>query len=461
MMRRRVRRRIDLAVALVIAVIVGLAGVILWRSSDVRATTLNTTPTSEIPTTPSPASAVPTALREIWSLRTDPKLGAVVSPYGSVVTADAHTVTGHDLNTAGVLWSYSRTNVPLCAIGSADTDTAGLDVWGAIRGIVTVFAKNGWCSQITTLNPTTGERLYQRTSPNQDPGQLVFGGPYMAWMGTDLMEVWRHDLYRTIQYGNQPNPVNSDGPHTGCTFSDAALADQQFATIEHCKDKPGVAQLVINWADPSNDAKDKGWDAMHSQPRATINTGSPTAVLVGITADRVAIVVTRPKPEIVIYDNAGKQISRRVIAIPAAEITKTAAAGVTPSVSIKSIRYTLIGNRLLAVSSQSVQAPAPTTSSSQSTHPTAITQETRETVTVDSPHLDWVVAGVLGLPTRVASTILAATPKGLTEYRVSDGRKGRTIPINRDGYHGRVDVTAVGTVFAEVRGGTVVGYSAP
>lgn len=461
---RRRRRQTDLAIGLAIAIIAALVAVILWRTSDAKATSSVTTPSNQVPTTPSEPSAVPAALKQLWSLDTDKTLGAVVSPYGSVVTTDGHTVTGHSLDTAATLWSYGRSNVPLCAVGSSDTSTDGLDTWGAVRGIVTVYAKNGWCSQVTTFNPTTGERIYSRTSPNQEPGTLVFGGPYAAWLGSDLLELWRHDLLRTIQYGNQPNPVNSDGPHTGCTFGDLAIADKQFATIEHCVTQPGIARLVVNYDDPGDDAKDKGWDAMHSQPRATIDTKSPVAVIVGITPDREAILVTSPTPALVVYDNSGTEISRRPVDIPAAEIAATAKAGVTPSVTIDTRRYSLIGSHLVSVSVASVQAPAPTTTASGASRPSApdtaaTTTGPAPTVTVQSPNLDWIADDVLGLPTRIADTIMAPVAKGLLELRVSDGKAGRTVPVNRGGYTGRVDVTAIGEYVVEVRGGTVAGYT--
>ena len=464
---RRRRRRVDLAIGLIVAVIVTLVGVVLWQTGDAKATNSVTAPSDAVPTTPSPASSPPVTLHQLWTLPTDPSLGAVVSPYGSVVTTDAHTVTGHSLDTGAALWSYGRSNVSLCAVGSGDTDTAGLDTWGAVRGVMTVYAKNGWCSQVTTLNPTTGERLYQRTSPNQDPGTLVFGGPYAGWLGSDLLEVWRHDLLRTIQYGNQPNPVNSDGPHTGCTFSDLAVADKQFATIEHCAAQPGTARLVVNYADPGGDGE-KGWDAMHSQPRATIDTKSPVAVIVGITPDREAILVTSPTPALVVYDSAGTEVSRTTVNIPAAAISRSAKAGVTPSVTIDTRRYSLVGKNLLSVSIESLQAPAPSTSTSNQASRTSGIQLTTgptttgpvRTVTVASPHLDWIHSGVLGLPTRIGASVLAPIAKGLLELRVSDGRAGRTISVDRGNYQGRVDVTAVGAVIVEVRTGTVVGYSA-
>jgi hypothetical protein len=78
---------------------------------------------------------------------------------------------------------------------------------------------------------------------------------------------------------------------------------------------------------------------------------------------------------------------------------------------------------------------------------------------VRSPHLDWIHPGVLGLPTRIAADIIAPVANGLVALGVADGRTGRTISVDRGPYRGRIDVTAVGTVIVEVRGGTVVGYS--
>ena len=456
---RRARRRRDLAIGVAIAVIIGAAVIVLWRGGDAAATSLSTAPSGPVPAPGSSQRAAPAAVHEIWTLTTDPALGAVVSPYGSVVTTDGHTVTAHSPDTGSTLWTYRRSNVPLCAIGSAaTTDTGSADYAGS--GIVTGYAKNGWCSQVAEFDPTTGARIRDRTSPNREPGRLIFGGSYTGWVGPDLLELWRSDFVRTIQYGNQPNPVNSDGPHTGCTFSDMAVADQQFATVEHCAAQPGVARLAINYDDPKS--INKQWDAMHSSPRATIDTGSPVALLVGISPDRVAILVTSPAPAFVVYDATGTEVSRTQVDIPAAQISAAAAAGITPSDTIDTRRYTLVGDRLLSVSLPKVDAPAPAPTS-VSSRPSATdatgTIGPSATVVVQSPHLDWIHRGVLGLPTRIAADIIAPVANGLVALGVADGRTGRTISVERGPYRGRIDVTAVGTVIVEVRGGTVVGYS--
>ena len=307
----------DRLVAAVIAVLVVGVGVAVYLNSDVRATTSVLGPTTPAPDVP---DTVPNTLTQRWSLATNPDLGSVASPYGVVITADDHTVTGHDAGSGEFRWSYGRENLPLCAIGSGDVDAPGVTRRGKVRGVMVLSEKNGYCSQVMLLDPDTGARHYYRTSPNQVDGSLAFGGPYAAWMGPTRVELWRDDLVRTIQYGDEPTPPKPNATHTGCTFTDIALADDQFATVEHCVDanaadanaadggavdgnaagQGGNARLVVNWATPDS-APDKpdGQDVFKHEPRADIDTGSPAARIVGITADRVAVLVSAPEPALV------------------------------------------------------------------------------------------------------------------------------------------------------------------
>ena len=78
-----------------------------------------------------------------------------------------------------------------------------------------VSEKNGFCSQVMLLDPDTGDRHYYRTSPNQQGGSLAFGGPYAGWLGPTLIELWRDDLVRTIQYGDLPNPPKPNAARPG------------------------------------------------------------------------------------------------------------------------------------------------------------------------------------------------------------------------------------------------------
>jgi hypothetical protein len=461
---RRVRRRIDALIAAVIVIGLAVTAAALYLGSDVRATTLETAPTGAVPTTPTAPREAPTAVRQVWQLDADPDYPAVVTPYGTVATADAHTVRGFNVNNGAPLWSYSRSDRQLCAIGSGDTTPDALSSWTGVHGVMTLFAKNGYCSQVTLLNPSTGERLYQRTSPNGDPGQLFFGSPYVGWMGRDYLELWRHDLVATIRYGNQPNPVNSNGPHTGCTFSDAAVTADQLATIEHCGD---ATNLVLNWPTPSDAPKkgDKGWDANHSTPKATIALDSADAVILSLTSDRAAVLVGGAEPAIVIYDDSGDEVSRNPADIAAADVAAAARAGITPTVTYQGRRFALVSRTLFALSSMTDTVPAPppdetAAETDSSEADTAPSSEPPATVTVDTPVLDWSMPDALGLPALVGGDVLVPVASGLQARGTASGQAVGTIPVDRDGYAGRVDVRAVGDMLVEVRGATVVGLTA-
>ncbi len=485
------RRRItDRLIALGLAVAVSVVGVLVYLNSDIRAAHLKTGPRTA---TPKVAAAVPQQLTGRWTAATDSRLGAVVSAYGVVVTTDSHSMIGRDATTGKVRWKYDRSNRTLCAVGSGDIDTVEFDpklgfmaagVRGKVRGIAAVYDENGFCSQVSTFDPTTGARSVVRTSANQPGGQLVFGGPYAGWIGRDLLEVWRDDLYRTIQYGVQPNPPKPNQSRLGCVFTDIALATTQFATVEHCTASGPNARLEINFDDPNAiPGHPDGWDTFQHAPRADIDTQSPAARIVGITADRVAVLVSAPAPAVVVYDAAGKEASRSRVNIPAADIVAADRAAdaprVTPSLQTTSGRLSLIGSHLISVTNDQIQtAPPPTSLSTSSTAtrpPTsspfggvgsaATSTSALDKVDIVSLKVSWTAPGALGLPALVGDTVLMPVTGGLAVLSATSGTAllegaARTIPIDRGGYRGRVDAAAVGPMIVEVRGRAVFGLSA-
>ncbi len=478
------RRRIDRLVAALIAIAAISTAVVVYLRSDARATTSAPGPAGSAPST---VDAVPTALSQAWSLPTDPTLGAVASPYGVVVTTDGTTVTGHDAVTGDVRWSYGDTAGTLCAVGSGDIDAPGVQTRGRVRGVMVVSEKNGYCSQLMLLDPLTGDRHYYRTSPNQPDGALTFGGPYAGWMGPSLLELWRDDLVRTIQYGDLPAPPKPNAAHGGCTFTDMAIADEQFTTVEHCPALGTTARVVLNWATPdSAPNKPDDQDVFKHAPRADIDTGSPAARIVGITADRVAVLVAAPQPAVVVYDAAGAETSRTPVDIPvdavvaADRLSPQGHTQPTPAVRSSTDRVSLIGDRLIGVSSQSIQAPAPASASASSSTPAetvpptvgflagtsastaATTPAEPPTIQVKDLAVRWTRQGALGLPAIIGRQLLMPAAGGLEVFSEANGDPGIvpvTIGVDRGGYAGRVDATAVGSMVVEVRGDSVVGLT--
>ncbi len=474
----RRRRRIDRLVAAALAVLVVAVGAWLYLRSDVRATTDSVGPSEDAP---SAVSSAPTALTQAWSQPTDAAVGSAVSPFGIVVTTTTHDVIGRDASTGVQRWSYSRANRNLCAVANADQSAQ--DSKSGPYGIYTVFEENGYCSQVMTLDPTVGSRLVDRTSPNQVGGSLVIGGPYSAWVGSDLLEVWRWDLLRTAQYGVQPNPTEPQTQHTGCTFDDFAVADTQYATVEHCTGN-AHAMIVLNFTDPgcSSCNYTKGWDVFKFKARMSVDTGVDDARIVGLTADRVAVLVGGSSPAVVVYDAAGQQVARTPVDIPDSAIAATGGPGqVTPSVTFLDQRLSLIGGQyLVSVTSSEIQTTAPATtlvpSTSSSSTPASSatassapasnlldipTSSAAPQVKLQTLTVGWTMRGVLGLPAQVGNDLLVPVTNGLksvdaTSGAAPDGSQASVLPVNRAGYRGRVDASAVGQMIIESRGGTVV-----
>jgi hypothetical protein len=423
------RRQLDRLVAASLALAVVAAGVIMYLTSDARATTLVTA--ADVPV-PAAMGVAPASLAPVWRLTSS--VHPVMSPYGSVVTSDGHAVVGHDPVTGTQRWSYTRSNLPLCALGSGDADTVGLQVSNAVHGIVTGYAKGDTCSEITLLNPITGDRSRQRTGFTAASSELVFGGPYGGMISSDLVELWRFDLVRTIQYGNQPEPTKPNTKHLGCEFNDIAIGSNQFGTIEHCAADGSSAKLVINYADPgaAGDAKTKGWDNFKFEPRATVILDSDSARLLTVGTDDVLVLVASPSPAGVRYSSAGVEQDRTPVDIPADEIAAADATRVTPvAFGSRGNRYLLVGTTLVAVSGG------------------------------NTPRVLFTLPQVLGVPAAVGEFLLVPVTGGLTVVDADDGSITATIPVDRADWTGRVDVSTVGRTVVETRGTDVIGLRDP
>ncbi|AZI56862.1 hypothetical protein EH165_00425 [Nakamurella antarctica] len=418
--RRRTRDR-SLAALLAAAVLV-ISGAI-WQQSDARATSAEVG--AEFPAPPGMAQA-PTTLKPLWQMSAGASV--LVSPYGTVVEADKHTVTGYDALTGDKRWTYSRSNLPICAIGSGDLKSVDWAAGGAVRGILVTYEKNGQCSEVTLLNAATGDRRYQRTSDVPADTKLIFGGSYAGLFSPDLVDLWRYDLVRTANYGNLPTPRSPNTRHLGCTFTDGSIGGNQFATIEHCEATPETANVVLNYADPgsTDEGKKQKWEYDRFTARATIALGAKNAKLLSVTNDEVAVLVSTPAPAVVVYNTAGKELSRTMVLLSAADIAAAAAAGPGTNVAVSDgARYALIGSTLLAVSGDKLDSV-------------------------------WTMPNVVGLPVAVGPDLLVPTADGIVVAGKFNGQIERTLAVDRGGYVGPVQLGVSGSVLVEHRGDMVV-----
>ncbi|EUA06923.1 helicase conserved C-terminal domain protein [Mycobacterium xenopi 4042] len=142
MVRPERRTRADMVAAAAIAVVVAVAVGLIWWTSDARATISR--PAVVPAPNPTPARAVPSALRELWTAAS-PATGRPVVVGGTVVTGDKRTVDGRDPATGESHWRYTRGS-DLCAVS-----------W-VYRYAVAVYRDDRGCGQVSTVDGSTGRR---------------------------------------------------------------------------------------------------------------------------------------------------------------------------------------------------------------------------------------------------------------------------------------------------------------
>ncbi len=381
-------------VLLVVAALV--ATIVVWVTSDARATLSETSPRIPAPEQP---VAVPSELTEAWRAPS----GATPEPVTAgpaVITGDDSEVRGHDPRTGEEQWRYSR-DLALCTVGAE---------W---RGAIAVHRKGDGCSEVTALEGATGERGPQRNSDAELGTRLLSDGTYVTATGTGIVESWRSDLVRTQQYGVPAAPKNAGNnlPRPGCRTLSVGVGDDRVGLVEACPGEPGNRLTVIK-TQPEDD----------EQPEQTLSTGlgSGEASIVAVS-QRLVAAVLRDRGEVVVYDTDGvrrQSFPARTGALPPGDVR---------------VESTTPGEPITWFTGRDTVALAP-----------------------DSFTPLWTVPDTLGSGALFAGKLLVPVRDGLAVIDPASGVRERVIPVERGGFDGPVEVAAIGDTVLEQRGDTLV-----
>jgi hypothetical protein len=388
----------DLAAGALIIVIVLVGAVVLWLQSDARATVSDTAPPAVA--NARPPTAVPATLNEVWRAHS-PATPAPVVAGPAAVTGDGNAVLGRDPATGQVRWRYER-DIPLCTVGAE---------W---HRAIAVYRKSSNCSEVTSLQGSTGERGPQRNSDAEFDTRLLSDGTYVTATGRNLVETWRSDLVRTQQYGIPPAIRNSNNnlPRPQCKYSSAAVGNDRLGLIEKCPDESGDRVTMIK-ARPQDDEK----------PEEVLSTGvgSSEASVVTVTDERVAVVL-RDRSELVVYNTSGSVVGQFPV--------RLADPGFTGNMRVE------------ATSGQR----------------TIYWHTGVDTVALDSATLSplWTAPDTLGPGAVFGGHLLLPVQGGLAVHNPANGARERVIPVDRQGFRGSVALKPVGDVVLEQRGDTLV-----
>ncbi len=442
--RTKFRRKRDVLAVVGIAVVSLVAGLLLWQSSDVRAT--SSQPYDGPVPTQAPPTRFPPSLGESWRAKSS-ATPVPVAVGDTIVTGEGGEVAGRDPLTGEKRWHYTR-DLPLCTVTEA-WDMA-LTVYSKPDNLLRADdpRKAGGCSEFTSLDPATGRRGRQpspteeRTKP--DGGQrnsdaelgtrLLFDGTYVTTTGDKLLTTVRSDLVRTVEYGAIPVLTNAERqPRTGCTYGTVAVEAGRIAVIERCPDDPSDRLTVYNATHDDNDddkpvvvssvVVDEGAQVvgMTEHCRGTDDAEETEVELC------TAIVVPNPA-RLVVYDQKGTQLAEHELDLGPGDLRTEPADHTMVTNRTTGALYWYTGSRTIVLSEADL-----------------------------SPL--WTVEDTLGPGTAFAGKIVIPVPDGLAVLQPTDGERIGTIPVDRGDHTGTVTTSALGTMVYEQRGDTLVALS--
>lgn len=387
----------DRVVVALIVVVVAVTGVIVGVNSDNAATVAQVAATLPPGLPPAPAD-VPGSLTELWQAPSS----STPSPIGeanNVVTADKGEVLGRDPYTGDIRWRYSR-DLELCTVA-----LAGIKVDA-------VYRKESGCSEVTQLDAGTGARTAQRNGDAELGTRLVVDGSHVTTTGKTLLNTWRDDLVKSMEYGQVPAMVQPNKqPRTGCTYGTVSAASGKIGVIERCPGDPADRFTVYN---ASNDEAD--------EPKVEYSTvlAGKNAKVVAMSGD-LALIVLPEQNLMVIYGGDGLQKSAYPLDLPAADLAQDPVGGVmTTSWTAQGV-YWFTGTNTMAFS--------------------------RDDLT---PR--WTLNSAAGPGVTFGEQLVVPIQGGLAVLDELTGTTIRTIGVNRHGYTGPVQLSSVGPVLLEQRG---------
>ncbi|WP_327109819.1 PQQ-binding-like beta-propeller repeat protein [Nocardia sp. NBC_01730] len=397
------RTRADIISALTIAVLMVVAGIVVWARGDSHGTESVTAATT-VPT-PVAADRLPTSLRELWRAPDSASARALVSGGVALTGADG-TVTGRDPRTGDQLWKYQR-DMPLCGIE------------GQFGMVVAVYRDHRGCSQATLLAGDSGARRTARSSYMDPSVRLSVDGTYVVAQGPERLEVWRSDLVRTLEYGFVDAPVNvRTQPRKGCTLLSASSSPSRLGILERCPADPANRLTVLNPAPKDNTVPEEYGSHVLTGPGAE----SPDARVIAVSDSRIVLYLPgasagpeKLPPRLAVYDGNGNPIVLHDLSAPLSETSTT----------------TRIGSAYLVFTGNSV---------------IALNGSTFDPL--------WTAGGALGAPALMAGKLLLPTTGALAVLDPATGAAVGRLPVERTGYTGTpISLAVLGNTVLELRDG--------
>ncbi|WP_020662432.1 hypothetical protein [Amycolatopsis benzoatilytica] len=393
-------RRRDWLIVVAIAAVVAAGITVVAASSDNLHTSRAVAAAPQA--LPAPPPEVPGAMKQLWQAPSS----ATPVPIGqsdTVTTADGGEVAGRDPITGQIRWHYTRDNLQLCTV-----DTA----WGRVNA---VYHKSMGCSEVTQLDPATGRITAQRNGDAELGTRLVSDGSHVTTTGKHLLDTWRDDLVKSMEYGKVPFLVNANKqPRTNCTYGTVAAANDKVGVIERCPGDRGDRLTVYKATAEHEDEPQVVYTALLAGSRARV---------IAMSGDLVGVLL--PEQQLyVVYGADGTQKAAYPMDLPADDLKSDPVGGTEATTRTAAAIYWYSGSKTVALSRDDL-----------------------------SPR--WTLDRTLGPGITFAGQLVVPIRGGLAVLNETNGSTLRTVGIDRGSYSGPVQLTALGPVLLEQRGPVV------
>ena len=418
------RARGDVLAAAAILVVMIVVGVLIWWTSDARAT-LNRPAATPAPAL-TPARAVPASLQQLWTARSAKTREPVVVA-GTVVTGDGREMVGRDPATGAERWSFAR-----------DRELCGIS-W-VYDQAVAVYPDTRGCGQVSTVDARTGQRGPTRSGYADDRIELSSDGTTVLAAGRTRIEMWRSDMVRTLAYGDVDAPINPPvPPKPPCEFLSTAASSSAASIVENCPHEPDV-RLTLLRVSKEDVAPDQRF-----VPQPDLKADSGAKVL-AVSDLLTAVYLPTPQPRVVVVDDTGQQTSSTLLPKPAAPNGAVSRAGDVVTYwtgdSVVVLDATTLTYRYKVGPGGLVGAPPARGGLS----------DRGETPATVAP---------IGPAEIMADRLLIPVTGGIAVYEPSNGALERVIPVDRGQVRGPVTLGIAGPMVVEQRDDMVVALGEP
>lgn len=295
MVRPERRTKGDVLAAAAIAVVVALTALLMWWTSDARATISR--PAAVPAPNPSPAQQVPAGLKQLWTANS-PATTAPLVVGGTVVTGDGRQVDGRDPGSGQSRWSYARDSA-LCGVS-----------W-VYHFAVAVYPDDRGCGQVSTLDGSTGRRGPARSGYADPHVRLSSDGMTVLSLGDTRLELLRSDMVRMVAYGETDARVkpSARGLHSGCRLVSAAADALAVSVLESCANQADLRLVLLR---PGKE-DDEPQQRIVSEPGIAADSG---ARVLSVWETTTAVYLPSPQPRIDVIDETGTTVASTLLPKP-------------------------------------------------------------------------------------------------------------------------------------------------